>query len=292
MVVTTPHELIPHGPFSLAAAARFLAGFTPAARPDAAGPGPLRLAFAVEGDWRAAGVAVTQDERGDVHLDPSGDADPAAALVQATRMLSLDVDGTGLAAVAERDPVVARLVATYPGLRPVCFGSPYEAAAWAVLSQRVRGTQAAAVRTRLTTRWGTTVPVDGEDVPAFPAPAALHAAAPELGLPEVKVERLRAVADAARDGLLDAAALRALRVDDALDRLRTIPGVGPFSAELILVRGAGHPDVFPTAEKRLHAEMRHTYGDVDLAVTAEAWRPFRSWVALLLRVDRDRRLTG
>ncbi|GAA1988257.1 hypothetical protein [Amycolatopsis minnesotensis] len=37
-------------------------------------------------------------------------------------------------------------------------------------------------------------------------------------------------------------------------------GIGPFSAQLILVRGAGHPDVFPRDERRLADEMRHRYG--------------------------------
>jgi DNA-3-methyladenine glycosylase II len=48
---------------------------------------------------------------------------------QVERVLSLDVDGTDFPAVAQRDPVVRNLQARYPGLRPVQFHSPYEAAA-------------------------------------------------------------------------------------------------------------------------------------------------------------------
>ncbi|MCZ9339301.1 DNA-3-methyladenine glycosylase 2 family protein, partial [Streptomyces sp. TRM76130] len=59
---------------------------------------------------------------------------PAAADV--ARILSLDVDGSGFADVAA-DPVVAGLMEQFPGLRPVCFNSPYEAAAWAVIGHRV-----------------------------------------------------------------------------------------------------------------------------------------------------------
>ena len=69
---------------------------------------------------------------------------------------------------------------------------------------------------------------------------------------------------------------------------------GPFGAALILVRGAGHPDVLPLAEVRLKHAVAHAYGrehdDAEIAELAEAWRPFRSWVTFLLRnaLDEDR----
>jgi hypothetical protein len=109
------------------------------------------------------------------------------------------------------------------------------------------------------------------------------------------VERLRALADAAVAGDLDATRLRAMPVEDALAHLRTLPGIGPFSAELILIRGSGHPDVFPRHERRLHASMAEAYGlgDTDasdvrrLAGIGDHWAPYRSWVALRLRTRRE-----
>jgi len=281
------------GPFSLAAAKEFWVGFIPAARSATAEAEPLRLAFPVEGGWRAAGVAVSE-RPGGVRIESYGPGAGEAAVAQAVRSLSLDVDGSELPAVGDRDPVVAGLLRRWPGLRPVCFASPYEAAAWAILSQRVRITQAAAVKARITARHGTAVEIDGEEMRAFPPPQELVAAAVAEGVQEVKVERLREVADAALGGVLDAAELCALPVEEALARLRTVPGVGPFSAELILIRGAAHPDVFPSVERRLHAEMSHAYELSDptpdeLAALAEKWRPYRSWVALLMRSDRERR---
>jgi DNA-3-methyladenine glycosylase II len=280
------------GPFSLAAAKEFWVGFVPAVRA-AMEAGPLRLAFPVEDGWQPVGVSVSE-RPGGVQVEAFGPGAGEAAVAQAVRSLSLDVDGSGLPAVGDRDPVVAGLLERWPGLRPVCFASPYEAAVWAILSQRVRMTQAAAIKTRIIARHGAVVEVAGEQLRAFPPPQELAAAAVAEGLPEVKVERLRAVAEAALGGVLDAAELRALPVEEALARLRTVPGVGPFSAELILVRGAAHPDVFPSAERRLHAEMSHAYGlseptPEELAALAEKWRPYRSWVALLMRSDRERR---
>lgn len=109
----------------------------------------------------------------------------------------------------------------------------------------------------------------------------------------IKMQRLHALAEAALDGTLDATHLRALPTDHALAELRTLPGIGPFSAELILIGGAGHPDVFPRHEPRVHKAVATAYGlgapttddDVtQLAKIADRWKPYRSWVAFLLRV--------
>jgi DNA-3-methyladenine glycosylase II len=122
----------------------------------------------------------------------------------------------------------------------------------------------------------------------FPSPLRLLTLERFSGLPPVKINRLRAIAQAALDGRLDASHLRSLEVSTAIEDLQEIEGVGPFTAELVLVRGAGHPDVFPLHERRLHAAMRLAYGrgdaDVEeLAKLAQAWAPYRSWVSFLFR---------
>jgi DNA-3-methyladenine glycosylase II len=273
----------PRGPFSLAAAAEFWAGFPPAGQPDAADGPVLRLAFLLDSLDGADGVALRQRDGG-----VSADA-PDALRAQVERILSLDVDGTGFEQVGERDPVIGALMRAKPGLRPVLYPTPYEAAAWAVLSARVRGAQALALRRRLMEEHGTPVEVAGETLPTFPAPASLLALDEVPGLPAQKLERLHGVARAALDGALDAAALRAMEPAEALERLRGIHGIGPFFAELILLRGTGFPDVMPLAAPRIRAEVASAYGlagkpdDARLLEIAEAWRPFRSWVCLLLR---------
>ncbi len=234
---------------------------------------------------------------GDQRAAPEQPAAPTQLIVrdQLARILSLDVDGSGFPGLAVGDPVVSRLMAEYPGLRPVCFHSPYEAAVWAVIGQRMRRTQAAAIKARLAERYGQRVRAAGRDLHAFPTPPVLRSLTRIPGLPDEKVARLRALAEAAEAGELDAARLRAMPGDYALATLRALPGVGPFSAELILIRGAGHPDVFPRHERRLHASMADAYGlgaagseDVGrLAAIADRWRPYRSWVALLLRVRAE-----
>ncbi|GAB1512396.1 DNA-3-methyladenine glycosylase family protein [Actinophytocola sp. KF-1] len=283
------------GQFDLMASARFLEGFAPAARADAASrPGELRLAFPVAPSWRPVGVLVKQPiPNGPVRMAVQGDpSDVDRAAVAARRILSLDVDGTTFPDVGARDPVVAELQARYPGLRPVGFHSPYEAACFAIIGHRISMVQAATIKRNLAVELGVPVDVHGVVLPTFPAPAVLRALPRVPMVSELKSDRLKAIAEAAEAGRLDAAELRAMPVATALARLKTLPGVGDFSADLILLRGAVHPDGFPEAESRLHDEMRHLYPvttKAELREVSDAWRPFRTWVSLLLRVHREER---
>jgi DNA-3-methyladenine glycosylase II len=143
-----------------------------------------------------------------------------------------------------------------------------------VLSQRLRISQAARLRADLTARHG--------DGGAFPRPHILRT--PDLDLPGRKSEYLRAVAEAALDGLLDGAALRALDPGQAIGRVQQVKGLGPFAAELVVVRGANAPDALPRHERRLDAEIAERYGPGrTLADVSQAWRPCRTWAAVHLR---------
>ncbi|MFY0409412.1 DNA-3-methyladenine glycosylase family protein, partial [Solicola sp. PLA-1-18] len=226
------------GPWSLAVSRAFWEGFSPAALA-AAGDRDhaLRTVFLSDTDWTRVATTVVQD--GDVaRIEVSGAGDLDAAAAQVARFLSLDVDATTWPDVARRDPVVARAQEAMPGLRPCGFHSPYEAAAWSVLSQRMRITQAARLRDRVVADHGT----DG----AFPTPERLRGL--ELDLPGRKTEYLHAVADAALDGVLDGRALRGLDPVDAVARVQQVLGLGPFAAELVVLRGANAPDAVPRHE--------------------------------------------
>ncbi|GAA2234621.1 hypothetical protein N1031_09725 [Herbiconiux moechotypicola] len=289
----------PRGPFSLRSSIRFLEGFGPASFGGADDDtGRLDLAFALEGSWRTIGASLDQSPDGTVRGrlfagKPLTRPELSAARAQVERILSLDVDGSGFEAVGELDPVVGELQLRYPGLRPVCFWSWYEAAAWSIIGQRTRMTQAAEVKRRMAEELGVGVEINGVTHWAFPSPSVLSGLSGFPGLTGAKVERLRSLGEAARRGAFDSASLRGMPRDEAFALLQELPGIGPFSAELILLRGAGDPDHAPVGMQRFAEAVEFAYrlphrpGAEELTDLSESWAPYRTWVTLLLRVEFD-----
>jgi DNA-3-methyladenine glycosylase II len=281
LAVSPTHELTFEvlGPWSLATSKAFWEGFAPAALAPGGDPDHLHSVFPVEADWRRAEVTVAQIGTS-ARVTVTGDGDLEAAAAQAGRFLSLDIDARDWPDVGRRDPVIADAQARLPGLRPCGFHSPYEAAAWSVLSQRIRIVQAGRLRDDLIRRHGE----DG----AFPSPHVLRAL--DLDLPGRKAEYLHAVAEATLEGRLDGAALRSLPPDEAIRQVQQIRGLGPFAAELVVIRGANAPDVLARNESRLEAEIIERYGSTrSLAEISDAWKPFRSWASVHLRALREQR---
>lgn len=273
--------------YSFAQSVRFLEGFAPAAYEGEASD-RLRFAFIVDGGEDVAGVTVRY-EGGVVVGKVYGDFDIAMVRKQVARILSLDVDGSGFAEIGGRDPVVGGLQQRYPGLRPVLFYSPYEAAAWAIIGHRIRIVQAAKVKRRMAEELGSVVEIDGEPEYAFPGPARLAQLEDFPGLFGRKVEWLRHLGREAAEGKLGADYLRSMLADEAIRELKKLPGIGGFSAELILLRGAGEPDYLPTNEPRFGRAVAMAYGldeapnVAELKEMAELWRPYRTRVSLYLR---------
>lgn len=280
---TATFSLVPRGPFSL----RLAAGHAFGPRLDARDSDRMRLAFCVDGFDGLAGVVLCQDPDGTVTGELHGDAGVEVVRAQVARILSLDHDGSGWPAAGERDPVLGRIQARFPGFRPVLFASPYEAAAWSVLYGRKRHAQVRRLWDRLCGELGREFDLAGERLSAFPTPERLRSLATLPGVADQVAGRLRAVAGWALEGRLEAGRLRALHPEAAMAELRELRGVGPFFASLILIRAAGPADVLAPEPRLLDCVARY-YGPeaadpARLGELAEAWRPYRTWASVAVR---------
>jgi DNA-3-methyladenine glycosylase II len=280
----TGFTIKPRGAFSLRESVEFGFGQRHSEKYD----GSMRLAFCVDGYHEQVGVVLRQDEAG-VHAVVAGGADPATVQRQVARILSLDHDGSAYEQIGERDPVIGRLQRLRPGLRPPLFHSPYEAAVWAIISTRRPAAVAAALRERLSRAHGRVFDLGGVELAALPTPDQLLAVDSVPGLPEDRLARLHAVAESARSGELSADLLVSMGPELAVESVRRLPGIGPFYAALIVVRATGFVDVLPDQEPRLLALVQRLYAldgpptPTEFAQIAEAWRPMRTWAAVLVR---------
>jgi DNA-3-methyladenine glycosylase II len=287
----------PRGPFSLRAAAGF--GFGPNEGAPPPFDGTMRLAFAVDGGRGYAGAELRQD--GDdgpltVELTLAGGAPADAALAQVARTLSLDHDGDAFLAVGERDGVIGALQRAHPGQRPVLFHSPYEAAAWGIISARRPAGQGKRVRDQLAADLGQTFELSGRTLGAFPQPEALAGVPDDVpGLNGPKVQRLRALAAAAAAGDLDVPAIHALGPAAAYEAVQRLPGIGPFYAALIVLRASGFADAWLAGSTHRgldHASVYYGLGPdpsaEQLTEISDGWRPFRTWCQVLIRLAGER----
>ena len=109
-----------------------------------------------------------------------------------------------------------------------------------------------------------------------------------IGFSRQKVASTRNLARAVHDGDLDLDALGHSTDEEARARLMKIKGIGPWTADIYLLRVLNRPDVFPSGDRALvvaaqllnDLETSPTAGELELM--AENWRPWRAVAARLL----------
>ncbi|MET0763989.1 MAG: AlkA N-terminal domain-containing protein [Blastococcus sp.] len=229
-----------------------------------------------------------------VQLSPAADGSPAvtarlrlaelrdlgAAVTRCRRMLDLDADPAAVDDVLGADPALAPLVTTAPGRRVPASPDAPELALRAVLGQQVSVAGARTLTARVLTAAGTPLaePV-GTLTHAFPRPAALaDADLTAVGLTGARRRTLHAVSEGVADGSihLDPGADR----EEASRALLAVPGIGPWTAALVGLRGLGDPDVWLPGDLAVRRSLA-TLGSTDTEA-AIRWRPWRSYAVLHL----------
>jgi AraC family transcriptional regulator of adaptative response / DNA-3-methyladenine glycosylase II len=200
------------------------------------------------------------------------DLGPAVRRVR--RLLDLDADPVAVDAALGADAVLARSVAAAPGLRVPGSVDPFETAVRAVVGQQVSVAGARTVAGRIVAAAGTPLAIDGGPLThVFPAPDTLAAVDPaSLPMPRSRGRTIVELATRAADGrvVLDAGADR----DDVVAALTAVPGIGPWTAGYVLMRGLGDPDVFLPTDLGVRAGLAR----LGIAAHhAERWRPWRSY---------------
>ncbi|MBI5017823.1 MAG: DNA-3-methyladenine glycosylase 2 family protein [Deltaproteobacteria bacterium] len=220
-------------------------------------------------------------------LSPSAVTGALPSLVaRVRRMFDLDAEPSAIAGHLGVDPVLAPLVARWPGLRLPSAFDPFEQAVRAILGQQVTVAAAVTVTARLVARLGDNLmgAPDGGPDRLFPTPEAIaEGDLSSLGVPGKRAEALQTFAAAVASGALGLSADRG--PDELVGRLVALPGIGSWTAEYIALRAFGEPDAFPASDLGLlkseaWGEERPTARE--LAARAERWRPWRAYAALYL----------
>jgi AraC family transcriptional regulator of adaptative response / DNA-3-methyladenine glycosylase II len=200
------------------------------------------------------------------------------------RVFDLAADPLAIAAHLATDPSLAPLVSRRPGLRVPGAWDGFELAMRAVLGQQITVAGAVQLAGRMVAQYGEPLRRSDDDglSHVFPEPAALaRAKLTSLGMPASRAATLSAIAVAvvANPDLLGAH----LGLEEAIKRLRSIRGVGEWTAQYIALRQLREPDAFPAADIGLLRAFADEEGRrpaaSELLEKAEKWRPWRAYAA-------------
>lgn len=186
-----------------------------------------------------------------------------------------------------RHPILRRIQRRHPGLRLPRSGRIFHALVPAVLEQKVTGTEAFRSYAALLRRYGTRAP-GPEALLLPPTPEAL-AALPYHAFHPLGVERRRA--DVIRRAATRAAWLEAAAgPTEAAARLRSLPGIGPWTVAEVLRSAFGDPDAVSVGDYHVPNTVAWALArepradDARMLELLEAYRGQRGRVQRLLEV--------
>ncbi len=206
--------------------------------------------------------------------------DRSEAMAMISRLCDTRAEAPAIASQLAEDPALASLVAAHPGLRVPGTIDPDELACRALIGQQISLAAAAVCAAKLAVRYGEPVtPADPRRHRLhrlMPTAAALAAADPaELPMPRARARALVGLARALADGTLD------LQSHEPWPERRTAllatPGIGPWTADYIAMRGLANPDILLGTDLVIKRELARR----QITETAR-WSPWRSYATMHL----------
>jgi AraC family transcriptional regulator of adaptative response / DNA-3-methyladenine glycosylase II len=213
----------------------------------------------------------------------------SSIMARVRRVFDLAADPDTIGAHLSLDPMLAPLVVARPGLRVPGAWDGFELAVRAIFGQQITVPAATRLLGKLVQLHGAPLPVGMRDSEGlshvFPSPA--HVAGIDLTTLGMPGARARAVTSLACAIAADPAIFsRGASLEDAIAKLRSLPGIGEWTAQYIAMRELREPDAFPAADIGLLRATAAADGQRpsphELLSRAERWRPWRAYAALHL----------
>ena len=217
---------------------------------------------------------------------------PSASIgARVRRLFDLAADPAVISSHLSRDETLAPLVAARPGLRVPGAWDGFELGVRAILGQQITVVAARGLAAKLAAQFGERLNDPDAEAEAaglthvFPDAARIAAAdLSKLGMPRARIQWLQALA---RAHLEDPALfVECGNLEEAIRRLRSLKGIGEWTAHYIAMRQLREPDAFPVGDVALMRALADAKGlrptAQQMLARAEKWRPWRAYAALHL----------
>lgn len=246
--------------------------------------------FSIDG---ATGVVEVKPGHSDDHLLATIWTNNIASLgpiiSRLRRLFDLDADMAAIDAHLAADPILAPRIRARPGVRVPGAWDSFELATRAILGQQISVQAATTFAERLTSLCGSalvpnTCSANGKLCRLFPTPEAVSRCdLTKIGLTRKRAQTLQNL------GLLmteDPYLLRPFETLEAsIEKLLSVPGIGPWTAQYIAMRALREPDAFPASDLGLLRALKNSHGrptPAQLLSRTASWRPWRAYGAIRL----------
>jgi AraC family transcriptional regulator of adaptative response / DNA-3-methyladenine glycosylase II len=208
---------------------------------------------------------------GVVRVEPSLRLNLPKYAARVRRLFDLDADPAIIDAHLSLDPKLRKLIAKRPGPRVPGAWEPFEVAIRAIIGQQISVRGATTIMQRLVERF------EGAPTPHRLAEDRLD----KIGMPGARIEAIRSFARAVAD---DPSILRrGPTLEETIERLTALRGIGPWTANYIAMRALRETDAFPASDLGLRKAAAAIGIEPDLLIDrAERWRPYRAYAAIAL----------
>ena len=208
-------------------------------------------------------------------------------------LLNLDFDLTSFYEQIKTDEVMKHITRRLWGLKSLTTPTVFEALVDSIIEQQISIKVATAIENKLIRKFGDNLNLEGERYYAYPTPQKLASADVEqirqCGLSYRKADYIKGISTLVVNGELDLEKLKNCSdMDEIINELDTVRGVGLWTAELTMLRGMQKFDAFPADDLGLRRAISRYYiigetiSSLQARKTAENWGRWKGLAAYYL----------
>ncbi len=177
----------------------------------------------------------------------------------------LDQDLGKFYQVASQDQVLKKIALKYYGLRIMCIPDLFEALVWAIIGQQINLTFAYTLKKRLVEQFGESLTFGGDTFWLFPSFEKIASMNVEdlrkLQITVRKAEYIISIAKAMTNGeLTKELLLQKQDYQQVHKSLMSIRGIGPWTADYVMMKCLHYTASFPIADVGLHHALKNLLG--------------------------------
>lgn len=233
-------------------------------------------------------MEISSIERGNLLISfvsneiPSDDVIQSAAVNYVREWFDLDTDLASFYALAKQDQLLEQVVQRFYGLRNIGIPDLFEALCWGIIGQQIQLSFAYKLKRRFVETFGESIQWNNQTHWIFPSPQKVAELAitdlTELQMTKRKAEYLIGIAQLIATGTLSKQSLLGLKDDKLVEKkLVSIRGIGPWTANYVLMRCLQAKTAFPIDDVGLQNAIKHALGSEEKPTKAEIQQLASKW---------------